>query len=28
VTFAGTILFGVYPNPVLNFILQPTLLGR
>jgi NADH-quinone oxidoreductase subunit N len=28
VTFAGTILFGVYPNPVINFILQPTLLGR
>jgi NADH-quinone oxidoreductase subunit N len=28
VTFTGTILFGVYPNPVLNFILQPTLLGR
>jgi NADH-quinone oxidoreductase subunit N len=28
VTFAGTILFGVYPNPVLNFILQPTLFGR
>jgi NADH-quinone oxidoreductase subunit N len=28
VTFAGTILFGVYPNPILNFILQPTLLGR
>jgi NADH-quinone oxidoreductase subunit N len=27
-TFAGTILFGVYPNPVINFILQPTLLGR
>ena len=28
VTSAGTILFGVYPNAVLNFILQPTLLGR
>ncbi len=28
VTFVGTILFGVYPNPVINFILQPTLLGR
>ena len=28
VTFAGTILFGVYPNPVIQFILQPTLLGR
>jgi NADH-quinone oxidoreductase subunit N len=27
-TVAGTILFGVYPNPVLNFILQPTLLAR
>jgi NADH-quinone oxidoreductase subunit N len=24
----GTILFGVMPNPVLNFVLQPTLLGR
>ena len=24
----GTILFGVLPNPVLNFVLQPTLLGR
>jgi NADH-quinone oxidoreductase subunit N len=28
VTVAGTILFGVYPNPVIQFILQPTLLGR
>ncbi len=28
VTFAGTILFGVYPNPVIQFILQQTLLGR
>ena len=28
VTFVGTILFGVYPNPVIQFILQPTLLGR
>ncbi len=28
VTFVGTILFGVWPNPVINFILQPTLLGR
>jgi NADH-quinone oxidoreductase subunit N len=28
VTFVGTILFGVYPNPVIRFILQPTLLGR
>src|SRR2546422_145379 len=25
---AGTILFGLYPNPVIQFILQPTLLGR
>ena len=24
----GTILFGIMPNPVLNFVLQPTLLGR
>jgi NADH-quinone oxidoreductase subunit N len=23
ITFAGTILFGVYPNPVINFILRP-----
>ncbi len=28
ITFAGTILFGVYPNPVINFILRPNLLGR
>src|SRR6266849_933754 len=28
VTFAGTIVFGLYPNPVIQFILQPTLLGR
>jgi NADH-quinone oxidoreductase subunit N len=28
VTFAGTILFGVYPNPVIRFILQPSLLGH
>jgi NADH-quinone oxidoreductase subunit N len=28
VTFVGTILFGVYPNPVIQFVLQPTLLGR
>jgi NADH-quinone oxidoreductase subunit N len=28
VTFVGTILFGVYPNPVIRFILQPTLLGH
>jgi NADH-quinone oxidoreductase subunit N len=28
ITFAGTILFGVYPNPVINFILQPKLLGH
>jgi len=28
VIFVGTILFGVWPNPVINFILQPTLLGR
>jgi len=27
-TAAGTILFGLYPNPVIQFILQPTLLGR
>jgi len=27
-TVAGTILFGVYPNPVIRFILQPTLLGH
>jgi NADH-quinone oxidoreductase subunit N len=28
ITVAGTILFGLYPNPVIQFILQPTLLGR
>jgi NADH-quinone oxidoreductase subunit N len=28
ITVAGTILFGLYPNPVVQFILQPTLLGR
>jgi NADH-quinone oxidoreductase subunit N len=28
ITFGGTILFGLYPNPVLNFILQPSLLGQ
>jgi NADH-quinone oxidoreductase subunit N len=28
ITVAGTILFGLYPNPVINFILQPTLLVR
>ena len=28
ITFVGTILFGLYPNPVINFILRPTLLGR
>src|SRR5881396_2231331 len=28
VTAIGTILFGVYPNPVINFILRPNLLGR
>jgi NADH-quinone oxidoreductase subunit N len=28
VTAVGTILFGVFPNPVINFILQPTLFGR
>lgn len=25
ITFVGTILFGVYPNPVIRFILQPNL---
>src|SRR6266581_4592586 len=24
ITFVGTILFGVYPNPVINFILRPS----
>jgi hypothetical protein len=28
ITFVGTILFGVYPNPVINFILQPNLFGH
>src|SRR3989442_10545720 len=28
ITVVGTILFGLYPNPVIQFILQPTLLGR
>ncbi len=28
ITALGTILFGVYPNPVLNFVLQTNLLGR
>src|SRR5881275_1149650 len=28
VTFVGTILFGVYPNPVINFILRPSLLAH
>ncbi len=28
ITFVGTILFGVYPNPVINFILQPNLIGH
>jgi NADH-quinone oxidoreductase subunit N len=28
VTAVGTILFGVLPNTVINFILQPTLFGR
>ncbi|HTT34180.1 MAG TPA: NADH-quinone oxidoreductase subunit N [Methylomirabilota bacterium] len=28
ITFAGTILFGVYPNPVINFILRADLLGH
>jgi NADH-quinone oxidoreductase subunit N len=28
VTAIGTILFGVMPNPVINFILQPTLFGH
>src|SRR5438046_10339919 len=26
ITFVGTILFGVYPNPVINFTLRPSLL--
>jgi NADH-quinone oxidoreductase subunit N len=28
VTAIGTILFGVMPNPIINFILQPTLFGH
>src|SRR6266850_2131834 len=28
VTAIGTILFGIMPNPVINFILQPTLFGH
>jgi len=28
ITFVGTILFGLYPNPVINFILRPTLLAH
>src|SRR6266702_3073363 len=28
ITFVGTILFGVYPNPVINFILRPSLLAH
>ena len=28
VTFVGTILFGLYPNPVINFILRPGLLAH
>jgi NADH:ubiquinone oxidoreductase subunit 2 (subunit N) len=28
VTAIGTILFGLMPNPVINFILQPTLFGH
>src|SRR6266705_3516590 len=28
VTFVGTLYFGLFPNQVLKFILQPTLLGR
>jgi NADH-quinone oxidoreductase subunit N len=27
-TFVGAILFGLYPNPVINFILRPNLLGH
>jgi len=27
-TVAGTLYFGLFPNQVLNFILQPTLLGH
>jgi len=28
ITFVGTILFGLYPNPIINFILRPNLLGH
>src|SRR5437016_7231589 len=28
ITFVGTILFRVYPNPVINFILRPSLLAH
>jgi NADH-quinone oxidoreductase subunit N len=28
VTAIGTILFGVLPNPIINFVLQPALFGR
>ena len=28
ITFVGTIRFGLYPNPVINFILRPNLLGH
>ena len=28
ITFAGTILFGLYPNPVINFVLRPNLLAH
>ena len=28
ITSVATILFGVYPNPVINFILQPSLFGH
>jgi NADH-quinone oxidoreductase subunit N len=28
ITFVGTILFGVYPNPVIRFILRPNLFGQ
>ena len=28
ITFVGTILFGVYPNPVIHFVLRPNLLGH
>jgi hypothetical protein len=28
ITCVGTVLFGLFPNSVLNFILQPTLFGH